>query len=128
MLNNIRLKYFVFFLLIILYIIFLNISFSNSSEKIFYNSSDKLWAHRVLNTNDANIFSNAFNGIEIDVFYNLKYNSFTVKHNSSDNGVNLNEYFANINDLSSLKLWIDFKITFKKSVVTFLQIFGKCII
>jgi hypothetical protein len=116
MLNNIRLKYFIVLLLIVLYVVFLNISFSNSSDRVFYNSSDKLWAHRVLNTNDANIFSNTFNGIEIDVFYNLKYNSFTVKHNSSDNGVNLNEYFANTHDLSSLKLWIDFKNLNSKNV------------
>ena len=55
MLNNIRLKYFIVLLLIVLYVVFLNISFSNSSDRVFYNSSDKLWAHRVLNTNDANM-------------------------------------------------------------------------
>ena len=60
MLNNIRLKYFIVLLLIVLYVVFLNISFSNSSDRVFYNSSDKLWAHRVLNTNDANVFSNTF--------------------------------------------------------------------
>ena len=53
---------------------------------------NKLWAHRVLNPNDAKNLSNEFNGVEIDVFFNSKLNCFDVKHHGDFSEITLARY------------------------------------
>ena len=104
-----KLKSIILWLLIIFYIIFYYISFSNSSERIFYDSSDKLWAHRVLNIDEVNVLSKDFQGVELDVFFNLNDKCFEIKHHEPHSNINLNEYFSSTDSILSLKFWIDFK-------------------
>ena len=73
-------KFLFFLVLSTLYIFFYQLSFDISVNSSFYNSDNKLWAHRVLNPNDAKNLSNEFNGVEIDVFFNSTLNCFDVKH------------------------------------------------
>ena len=39
---------------------------------IFYNDSNKLFAHRILNSNEANKKLESFPGVEIDIYYNKR--------------------------------------------------------
>ena len=58
------LKYLILCVLIISCLIFYNFSFSNLSGNVFYDSEDKLWAHRVLDTNNIYDLSKEFKGTE----------------------------------------------------------------
>ena len=99
----------IFFLLFALaYLIFLFYPYSDVSGDIFYDSEEKLWAHRVLDVNQIEDLSNEFNGFEVDVFYNSNKNIFDVKHHGNESDISLDEYFKACKDLS-LKFWIDFK-------------------
>jgi len=99
----------IFFLLFALaYLIFLFYPYSDVSGDIFYDSEEKLWAHRVLDVNQIEDLSNEFNGFEVDVFYNSNKNLFDVKHHGNESDISLDEYFKACKDMS-LKFWIDFK-------------------
>ena len=96
-------------ILIVLCLIFYNFSFSNLSGNVFYDSEDKLWAHRVLDTNNIDDFSREFRGFELDVYFNVELDCFDVKHHGDRSDLKLSEYFKAIEDFDSIKLWIDFK-------------------
>ena len=99
----------IFFLLLALaQLVFLFYPYSDVSGDIFYDSEEKLWAHRVLDVNQIEDLSNEFNGFEVDVFYNSNKNIFDVKHHGNESDISLDEYFKACKDLS-LKFWIDFK-------------------
>ena len=107
-------KFLFFILLSISYIFFYQLSFDNTVDSSFYNSDDKLWAHRVLNPSDAKSLSKEFNGVEIDVFFNSKSNCFDVKHHGDFSEITLAEYY-NLTKKTDLKYWIDFKNLNKKN-------------
>lgn len=100
------------FLLLILvffgYVIFILFPSNDLSSDGFYESDDKLWAHRVNNLKDINPLSKEFKGVEIDVFYNNNLNKFDVKHHGKHSELSLGEYFSYSQDYL-LKYWIDFK-------------------
>ena len=107
-------KFLLIFVLSTLYIFFYQLSFDITVDSSFYNSDDKLWAHRVLNPSDAKSLSKEFNGVEIDVFFNSKSNCFDVKHHGDFSGITLAEYY-NLTKKTDLKYWIDFKNLNKKN-------------
>jgi len=96
------------------YSTFFYISIFDFQGQTFYNSSDKLWAHRILDPQKIEKISSHFKGFEIDVFYSSNDNCFDVKHHGESNGMTLTKYFSKIDDVSSYKYWIDFK-NLKKS-------------
>jgi len=120
-----KFRYVILCMLIIFYIIFYTIPFSrihgqkeilenkngnvSKAGEIFYDSSDKLWPHRVLSTDEVNMLSKDFKGVEIDVFYNSKNQCFDIKHHGTYSNINLQKYFASTDSILSLKFWIDFK-------------------
>jgi len=101
-------KIIILFLFLALYFIFLRYPILENKGVMFYNSQDKLWAHRVLDTNLLVNISEEFNGVELDVFYNLNRNLFDVKHHGNDSKITLDKYFHSCEDLK-LKFWVDFK-------------------
>ena len=101
-------KFLLFILVVLGYIIFILFPSNDLSSDGFYESDDKLWAHRVNNLNDIKPLSKEFKGFEIDVFYNKNLNKFDVKHHGKDFELSLGEYFSYSQDYS-LKYWIDFK-------------------
>ena len=108
-------KFLFFLVLSTLYIFFYQLSFDISVNSSFYNSDNKLWAHRVLNPNDAKNLSNEFNGVEIDIFFNSTLNCFDVKHHGDFSEITLAEYY-NLTKKTDLKYWIDFKNLNSKNV------------
>ena len=101
-------KTMLFLLFFFAYLMFLFYPSSFKSGSSFYNLKDKLWAHRVLDINRVNDLASEFNGFEVDVFYNQKFNQFEVKHHGNYSELSLDNYFNAYKDLS-LKFWIDFK-------------------
>ena len=102
-------KFLLFILVVLGYVIFILFPSNDLSSDGFYESDDKLWAHRVNNLKDIKPFSKEFKGFELDVFYNKNLNQFNVKYYGSiSDNLTLDEYFINCKDYS-LKYWIDFK-------------------
>ena len=101
-------KFLLFILLVLGYVIFILFPSNDLSSDGFYESDDKLWAHRVNNLKDIKPFSKEFKGFELDVFYNKNLNQFNVKHHGKHSELSLGEYFSYSQDYS-LKYWIDFK-------------------
>lgn len=101
-------KIIILFLFLALYFIFLRYPILENKGVIFYNSQDKLWSHRVLDTNLLVNISEEFNGVELDVFYNLDRNLFDVKYHGNDSKITLDNYLNSCEDLK-LKFWVDFK-------------------
>ena len=101
-------KFLLFMLVVLGYLIFILFPSNDLTSNGFYESDDKLWAHRVNNLKDIKPFSKEFKGFELDVFYNNNINNFDVKHHGNYAETSLNEYFSYCQDYS-LKYWIDFK-------------------
>ena len=108
-------KIVILFLLIFSYFIFFQYPILDNKGVVFYNSKDKLWAHRILDTNLLVNISKKFEGVELDIFYDQNKNLFIVKHNEKDSGITLNQYFSSCKNLT-LKFWIDFKNLNKDNV------------
>tara|TARA_B100001741_G_scaffold283846_1_gene259048 strand:- start:152 stop:871 length:720 start_codon:yes stop_codon:yes gene_type:complete len=109
-------KFLILLLLVLVYVIFLFFPSIELSSDGFYESEDKLWAHRVNNLKDIKPLSKDFKGFELDVFYNQSLNQFDVKHHGKYTELSLNQYFSYSKDLS-LKYWIDFKNLNKNNVI-----------
>ena len=73
-------KFLLFILVVLGYVIFILFPSNDLTSNGFYESDDKLWAHRVNNLNDIKQLSKEFVGFELDVFYNKNINRFDVKH------------------------------------------------
>ena len=114
-------KFIILFLFLALYFIFLRYPILENKSVIFYNSQDKLWAHRVLDTNLLVNISEEFNGVELDVFYNLDRNLFEVKYHGNDSKITLDNYLNSCQDLK-LKFWVDFKNLNQKNVNPSIQL------
>lgn len=72
-------------------------------------TSDKVWAHRfnVLNNNYHKL--DEFRGVEIDVFYESNQNSFIVKHDIEDVGIDLEMFLDSVLAYKKTPIWIDYK-------------------
>ena len=114
-------KFIILFLFLALYFIFLRYPILENKGVIFYNSQDKLWSHRVLDTNLLVNISEEFNGVELDVFYNLDRNLFDVKYHDDDSKITLDNYLNSCEDLK-LKFWVDFKNLNQKNVNPSIQL------
>ena len=101
-------KFSLFILVVLGYVIFILFPSNDLSSDGFYESEDKLWAHRVNNLKEIKPFSKEFKGFELDVFYNKNLHKFDVKHHGKYSELSLGEYFSYSQDYS-LKYWIDFK-------------------
>ena len=94
-------KFLLFILIVLGYVIFILFPSNDLSSDGFYESDDKLWAHRVNNLKDIKSLSKEFKGFELDVFYNKNLNQFNVKYYGSiSENLTLNEYFNNCKDYS----------------------------
>ena len=95
-------------IVVILYLVFYNSSIYEKSVPIFYNNSNKYWAHRVLYPQIANDLSVKFNGVELDVFFESDKSLFDVRHHGSFKGNSLIDYLSKINN-NDMYFWIDLK-------------------
>ena len=94
--------------LVLLYLLFYLIPIYKGNSIAIFNNYQKLWAHRVLNFNDANNKFSNFKGVEIDVFFEIEKKVFDVRHHGEYKGNTLLDFLNNINN-KELFLWIDLK-------------------
>jgi len=99
---------FIIVIIFLLQLLFYNSSIYEKSVPSFYNSSNKYWAHRVLDPHIANNLSARFNGIELDVFFESEKSLFDVRHHGPFRGKSLVDYLSNINN-DNMYFWIDVK-------------------
>ena len=92
-------KFLLFILIVLGYVIFILFPSNDLSSDGFYESDDKLWAHRVNNLKDIKSLSKEFKGFEIDVFYNKNLNQFNVKHHGKYSQLSLAEYLIFLSGL-----------------------------
>lgn len=83
----------------------------STADAIYDNSTNKLWAHRVYKTKEANVLLDEFIGLETDVIYDTSRNKFDIRHNLTDSFQNrsLEDFLKNISALKDHYYWIDFK-------------------
>tara|TARA_B110000495_G_C23022857_1_gene607154 strand:- start:1149 stop:1871 length:723 start_codon:yes stop_codon:yes gene_type:complete len=104
-----KLKYILFPLLLVFYFIFYQLNILDISSDVFYDNSNKLWAHRILDPQKVNDLKEEFIGYEIDVFFNNDKNIFDVRHHGVTNDIDLVTFLNEIENLHLIKFWIDFK-------------------
>ena len=104
-----KLKYILFPLLLVFYFIFYQLNILDVSSDVFYDNSNKLWAHRILDPQKVNDLKEEFIGYEIDVFFNNDKNIFDVRHHGVTNDIDLVTFLNEIENLHLIKFWIDFK-------------------
>ncbi len=76
----------------------------------FYNSPDKLWAHRSNDIDQSIVAAVEFPGLEIDVFFDELSLQFTVRHDEDDPAdLSLGDYLDAVVLDRDTYLWIDFK-------------------
>ena len=102
-----RIIYFIV-LFICLYLLFYFFPIYNGNSKAIFNDNQKLWAHRVLDYNDANNKYVNFKGVEVDVFFELDKKVFDVRHHGQYRSNTLSDFLTNI-DNKELFIWIDLK-------------------
>ena len=95
-------------IVVVLYLVFYDSSIYEKSVPIFYNHSNKYWAHRVLDHQIANDLSVKYNGVELDVFFESDKSLFDVRHHGSFKGNSLIVYLSKINN-NDMYFWIDLK-------------------
>jgi len=95
-------------IVVFLYLVFYNSSIYDKSVPIFYNNSNKYWAHRVLDPQTANNLSVKFNGVELDVFFESDKSLFDVRRHGSFKGNSLIDYLSKINN-NDMYFWVDLK-------------------
>lgn len=77
---------------------------------IFFDSPDKLWAHRANDPLEAKVFAQKFSGVELDVFFDQGSLSFSVRHDADDETrLELGDYLDAVLLGSTTHAWIDFK-------------------
>ena len=87
-------------------------SYELFGETFYDDPNNKLWRHRVNETDDANKYLEFFPGLELDVFYNTIKDRFYVSHDDdydADETTTLKEYLSNIDNVSDYYYWIDLK-------------------
>lgn len=76
----------------------------------FMGYSEKIWAHRVNSIPKLEYTQKKYAGVELDILYDLKSNSFDVNHPPAESiGLTLDNYFSNIKKTNNLGVWLDFK-------------------
>ncbi|GGD83912.1 hypothetical protein GCM10011312_04950 [Planktosalinus lacus] len=72
--------------------------------------TEKIWAHRVNSLEKLNYTQKHYAGIELDVVYDLKTNTFDVNHPPAKSiGLTLDTYFSSLNEKNNIGIWLDFK-------------------
>ena len=98
-----KLKYILFPLLLVFYFIFYQLNILDVSSDVFYDNSNKLWAHRILDPQKVNDLKEEFIGYEIDVFFNNDKNIFDVRHHGVTNDIDLVAFLNEIENLHLIK-------------------------
>lgn len=78
---------------------------------IFYEN-EKIWKHKVNESEEVNKYLDQFPGIELDVHYNGYRDNFYITHDKGydvSETETLNQYFNKIQDVKKYYYWIDFK-------------------
>jgi hypothetical protein len=73
------------------------------------NPQNKIWAHRVNTLDNIQERLQEFKGVEVDIYYNLKNNSFSVKHDIDMEGLDLEVYIDSIINVKEVLFWFDYK-------------------
>jgi len=86
-------------------------TFTQTTAEPVFQGSDKLWAHRVNDPDEANNKLNDFNGIEIDLVFEETEGMFDVRHDidGSKSNHTLNMYFHQLANASQFYYWLDLK-------------------
>lgn len=72
--------------------------------------TEKIWAHRVNSLEKLNYTQKHYSGIELDIVYDLKTNTFDVNHPPANSiGLTLDTYFSNLKEKNNTGIWLDFK-------------------
>lgn len=103
-------------LFICLYLLFYLSPIYMGNSKAIFNDYQKMWAHRVLDFDDANNKYINFKGVEIDVFFELEKKVFDVRHHGKFRGITLLDFLNNIIN-KELFLWIDLKNLSDENVI-----------
>lgn len=109
---------------VFLYTLFYYFPIYTQNIRPMFNSQDKLWAHRVLDTVDVNKLSKEFLGVEIDVFYDSAKNIFDVRHHGKFQDKSFENFLNSINK-KDLYLWVDLKNLNEKNLNRITQKFKK---
>jgi hypothetical protein len=80
-----------------------------NSEINITRPEDKIWAHRVNSISDLENRIYDFKGIEIDIFYNKKNDSFEVKHDLEEVGTDLELFLDVVLKTKKVMIWFDYK-------------------
>lgn len=82
-----------------------------TNMQTFYQSEDKLWAHRNNTIEGAVENLKEFKGIEFDVVFSRGTDFFDIRHDivADPSKINLDDYFSAISNPSDYYYWIDFK-------------------
>ena len=107
-------------IIIALYALFYVCPIYNEKVNPIFNSSNKLWAHRVLNSDDANKLSEDFLGIEIDLYYNTDNNIFDIRHHGEFQNKSFKEFLSRISK-KDLYFWLDLKNLNENNVENIIQ-------
>jgi heptose-I-phosphate ethanolaminephosphotransferase len=86
----------------------------NESKIVFEEQSDefkdKVWAHKINDTDKLVSAAEIFHGMELDVVFDFGKKIFDVRHPpGKTNNLSLDGYWDQLDDLSRFKFWIDFK-------------------
>lgn len=72
--------------------------------------SSKVWLHRANDIAKAKHFQNQYAGLEVDVHFVDSIGTFIIKHDAGESStVQLEDWFASLDQRSTLGFWIDFK-------------------
>ena len=83
----------------------------SSTKGLLYEDDNKLWAHRVYHSNEANNLLKEFKGLEIDIIYDQTRGVFDIRHDEDDVFYNrsLEKFFTEIEGVDQYYYWLDFK-------------------
>ncbi len=91
------------------------------TTSVFYDSNNKLWAHRVNTAKEAIVLFKEFSGVEIDLRFINGCNRFETGHDASI-GLNLTDYLDSIPYCNRHYYWLDFKNLQRDNVVDALSV------
>lgn len=84
------------------------IFFAPATLSFFFK--EKIWAHRVNSLEKLKEATPLFNGVELDVMFDLENNYFDVNHPPAKSiQLSLEKYLTSLPNPTSLKYWLDFK-------------------
>lgn len=101
-------NYLVYFLLVLF-----GLSCGTATEQpkpfVIDESAEKIWAHRFNDLEGAESRLQGFDGIEIDIYFLAKTQTFEVKHDLDSTGIELTYFLDSIIRIKPVKFWFDYK-------------------